>query len=114
MSDLAKRLGKRIYGFRKQKGLTQGAVAEKARISPEFMSGIERGAKLPSLPTLERIAGVLGVGLKDLFNFDQAGFKGIQKLSREALDIALMVELLDSKKRQRIAKVVKLLTTTKL
>src|SRR5438132_12939517 len=46
MSELAKRLGRRIYDFRKQSGLTQAALAEKAKISNEFMSAVERGAKL--------------------------------------------------------------------
>jgi len=40
------------FGSRK---LTQAALAEKAKISNEFMSAVERGAKLPSLPVLERI-----------------------------------------------------------
>jgi transcriptional regulator with XRE-family HTH domain len=71
MSDLARQLGKRIYLFRKENGLTQAALAEKAKISNEFMSGIERGAKPPSLLTLERLAMVLKVEVKDLFNFDQ-------------------------------------------
>ena len=48
MSDLGKRLGRRIYDFRKQSGLTQAALAERAKISNEFMSAVERGAKLPS------------------------------------------------------------------
>ena len=72
MSDLAKQLGRRIHLFRKQNGLTQAALAEKVKISNEFMSGIERGAKLPSLSTLEKLAGALRVSLKDLFNFDQS------------------------------------------
>jgi len=50
MSDLAKRLGRRIYDFRKQSGLTQAVLAERTKISNEFMSAVERGAKLPSLP----------------------------------------------------------------
>lgn len=49
MSDLAKRLGRRIYEFRKHNRLTQAVLAEKAKISNEFMSAVERGAKLPSL-----------------------------------------------------------------
>jgi putative DNA methylase len=61
MSDLAKRLGRRIYEFRKQNRLTQAALAEKARISNEFMSAVERGAKMPSLPVLEGIAGALNL-----------------------------------------------------
>jgi transcriptional regulator with XRE-family HTH domain len=110
MSDLARLLGKRIYLFRKQNGLTQAALAEKAKISNEFMSGIERGAKLPSLPTLSRIARVLGVSLKDLFNFDRAGFQQIQPLSRKTLDMALAIEELPTRQRRRISNIMKILT----
>lgn len=74
------------------------------------MSGIERGANLPSLPTLQRVARVLGVGLKDLFNFERVGFRQIQPLSREALDVALLLEKPSAQQRRRIAKIVKILT----
>jgi hypothetical protein len=43
MSDLAKRWGRRIYDFRKQNGLTQAALPERAKISNEFMSAVEEG-----------------------------------------------------------------------
>jgi len=92
MSDLGKRLGRRIYEFRKKSGLTQ--VAERARISNEFMSTIERGAKLPSLEVLERIAGATRAGLKDLFNFEGAPYQKTDLLSREALDLASDVQAL--------------------
>jgi transcriptional regulator with XRE-family HTH domain len=92
MSDLARQLGKRIYLFRKENGLTQAALAEKAKISNEFMSGVERGAKLPSLPTLERIGTVLKVSLKDIFNFDQTNFRKIQSISRDGLDVATLLD----------------------
>lgn len=110
MSDLAKQLGRRIHLFRKQNGLTQAALAEKARISNEFMSGIERGAKLPSLPTLERVAKVLGVSLKDLFNFDQTGFRRIEPYSRDALDVASAVDKLTGQRRRKISRIVKILS----
>jgi transcriptional regulator with XRE-family HTH domain len=109
MSDLAKQLGKRIYLFRKQNGLTQAALAERVKISNEFMSGIERGAKLPSLFTLEKIAKALGVKPKDLFNFDRAGFQRVQPLSREALDVAALIEKVTPAQRRCISKVVKIL-----
>ena len=109
MSDLAKQLGKRIYLFRKENKLTQAALAEKAKISNEFMSGIERGAKLPSLPSLERIAEVLGVGLKDLFNFDRGAFRQLQSVSRESLELGSIIDRVPSDRRRRIAKVVKIL-----
>jgi transcriptional regulator with XRE-family HTH domain len=109
MSDLAKQLGRRIHLFRKQSRLTQAALAEKAKISNEFMSGIERGAKLPSLLTLERLAAVLRVNLKDLFNFNQASFRRTQQLSREGVDLANLLENISPQQRRRILKIVKIL-----
>src|ERR1700757_4863494 len=109
MSDLAKQLGRRVHLFRKQNGLSQTALAEKVKISNEFMSGIERGAKLPSLSTLSKLAGVLRVGLKDLFNFYQAGYRRTQSLSRDGIDVALMLDNVSSQQRRRILRVVKIL-----
>jgi transcriptional regulator with XRE-family HTH domain len=109
MSDLARQLGKRIYLSRKENGLTQAALAEKAKISNEFMSGIERGAKMPSLLTVERLAAALRVSIKDLFNFDQGSYRRTQSLSREGMNVALLIEHLSTQKRRRILKVVKTL-----
>jgi transcriptional regulator with XRE-family HTH domain len=109
MSDLAKQLGKRIYLFRKENGLTQAALAEKAKISNEFMSGIERGAKLPSLPTLEKLSQVLSINVKDLLNFDHSAYRRIQPLPRDAMDIALLLQTIPTQKRRRIYKIVKIL-----
>lgn len=113
MAKLGKQLGTRIYRFRKQRGLTQAALAEKARISNEFMSSVERGAKLPSLPTLQAIAHALRVNLKDLFNFDQTGFRRIEPLSRESLDVAVILEKTSLQHRRRISKIVRLLAEAK-
>ncbi len=109
MSDLAKQLGRRRHLFRRQNRLTQAALAEKAKISNEFMSGIERGARLPSLPTLQRIATALKVSLKDLFNIDQSSYRQIQAISRQGLDAALLLENASAEERRRILKIVKIL-----
>jgi len=101
MSDLARQLGKRIYLFRKENGLTQAALAEKAKISNEFMSGIERGTKLPSILTLEKLAAALRVNPKDLFNFDEAGYRRTLQLSRNGMDIALLLENTPAQLRRR-------------
>jgi transcriptional regulator with XRE-family HTH domain len=113
MSDLARQLGKRIYLFRKQNKLTQAALAEKAKISNEFMSGIERGAKLPSLPTLERIAKALKIGIKDVFNFDQGNFRQAQFISRLGIDMALLVENASPERRAEMVKIMKILSETR-
>ena len=110
MSDLAKRLGRRIYDFRKQDGLTQAVLAERAKISNEFMSAVERDAKLPSLQVLEGIAAGLRVELKDVFNFDRTAYRKLEPLPREVRDIATVLQVLPLERRRQIVKVLRILS----
>lgn len=109
MSDLGRQLGRRIYEFRKQNTFTQAALAEKARISNEFMSAVERGAKVPSLAVLERIAAALKVNMKDLFNFDRTTYRRQQPLSREVLDLAFDLAELSPDQRRKVRAISKVL-----
>jgi transcriptional regulator with XRE-family HTH domain len=111
MSDLAKQLGRRIYGFRKQGKLTQAALAEKAKISNEFMSAVERGAKLPSLEALERISAGLKIEIKDLFNFERSPYRKLQPLPRDVMDLAIQLQALPLIRRRAISKALKLLSS---
>jgi transcriptional regulator with XRE-family HTH domain len=63
---LAKQLGKRIAARRKSLGWTQDVLAERMGVDSETISRFERGAHLPSLPTLERLAIALRVEIGDL------------------------------------------------
>lgn len=49
-------IGKRIARRRKQLGLTQSALSEKANISPTYMSSIERAKSIPSTEVIMRLA----------------------------------------------------------
>lgn len=62
-------LGSRIKELRKLRGLSQEKLSEKINIGPKHLSRIEVGRGFPSLDTLERIAKVLNVELKDFFEF---------------------------------------------
>ena len=62
-------LGARIKELRKAKGLSQSQIAENIGIDPKHLSRIEVGNSYPSLDGLERIAKVLDVEIKDLFEF---------------------------------------------
>ncbi len=68
--DNKKQLGKKIKEFRKIGGLTQEKLAEAINIETGSLSAIESGRHFPSLPTLEKIAKVLCVDIKALFNFE--------------------------------------------
>ena len=49
------RIGKRLAELRKSRGMTQAGLAEKAEITNNFLSHIERSYSIPSLETLVRI-----------------------------------------------------------
>jgi transcriptional regulator with XRE-family HTH domain len=49
--------------------MTQESLAEKAGISPEYISRIERGNTSPSFETISRVAEALRVRVKTLFDF---------------------------------------------
>ncbi len=71
MSDLEKRIGGKITKIRSAKKLTQAQLAEKVNFSVESISRMERGVSFPSLKTMENIAEVLNVPLKNFFDFDE-------------------------------------------
>ncbi len=62
-------LGARIKELRRTKKLSQFQLSEKIGIDPKHLSRIEVGKSYPSLDTLEKIAKVLNVETKDLFEF---------------------------------------------
>ncbi len=67
MSDSElKKLGKKIKEARKQRGLTQSDVAEKADTSANYFAQIERGEVNPSYTLLQAIAKALKIKLTDL------------------------------------------------
>jgi len=60
-------LGSRIKALRTERGLQQRQLAEKAGLTPSMVSQIESGRLTPSLPTLGKLAGALGVPIGSLF-----------------------------------------------
>ncbi|HEV8439502.1 MAG TPA: XRE family transcriptional regulator [Methylomirabilota bacterium] len=60
-------LGQRIKAFRAERHLQQRQLAEKAGLTPSMLSQIESGRLTPSLPTLGKVAGALGVPIAALF-----------------------------------------------
>ena len=59
--------GARVRAVRKQRELSQEALADKARIGRAYMSGIERGVRNCSVFHVIRLARALGVHPGELF-----------------------------------------------
>ena len=85
-------LGSRIHQLRKRAGLTQAQLAERSLVSDEFLSRVERGVKAPSLSTIARLAGALGVSLAELFAVDTSGGAETVRDRLEALISLLAAE----------------------
>ena len=60
-------VGLRVRELREQRNLSLRALAEICGISPNTVSLIERGTSSPSVDTLQRLAGGLGVPIVDFF-----------------------------------------------
>lgn len=81
-SDLPQRLGRNIAKRRKQIGWTQANLAERMKMEPESISRFERGATLPSLATLELLAGELNVTVAELLaECPDAAYSEAQRIS---------------------------------
>lgn len=71
MADSAKRIGRIIRSLRVQRGMTQAQLAQRAEISPAYMSLIERGKRNAELDVLERIAAQFNLPLAILIFLSQ-------------------------------------------
>ena len=61
-------IGKRISFYRKQLHLTLHDLANLVGTSPGYLSDIEKGKTLLSIPKLIEICNALGITLKDFFD----------------------------------------------
>ena len=61
-----RRLGMRIKQVREERGMTQADLAAKVGVHSVYLSRIERGVQVPSLPLLEKLARALRVEMKQL------------------------------------------------
>ena len=64
----AELFGHRLRELRKERGLTQEALAESADLSGNYISDLELGLKVPSLTILVRLSQALGVATPDLLS----------------------------------------------
>lgn len=70
-SKLRERFGQQVRSLRADRGLTQEQLAERAEISVDFLSLIERGRSSPSFDNLDDLAQALDVSVADMFSFHE-------------------------------------------
>ncbi len=104
--QIAKRLGDRARTARSRLDLTQEELSEIVGITAEALGRIERGAALPSFPTLLRLCAALRVSPSDLLAHEMTlgGVtisQGAPSKTRELQQIARYAPALD-RRRQRL------------
>ncbi len=83
--DIGVRFGKRLKALRSEAKLSQEDLANAARLSRVYVGAIERGAQVPSLDTVEKLARALGVTLSVLVQLEDERRRGpslAEKLGR--------------------------------
>ncbi len=77
-------LGRNLRAIREEQGGRLVDIAERAGISPQYLSEIERGRKEPSSEMIGAVTGALGVGLAELLD----GIAGDVRRQRGAVSAA--------------------------
>ncbi len=85
MANLSRLLGLRIKELRKRNKLTQSQLAEKIGMETTNLCKLENGCQLPKEENIEKIAKILDVEIRDLFDFGH--LKTTKDLKNELLEI---------------------------
>lgn len=85
-----KLFGMRMKELRIVKNLSQELLANKAGISPKYMSRIEMGLHFPSFDIIVKLANALQVEVKDFFEFahEAKNVKDLKEIIRDLLNEA--------------------------
>ena len=68
--DMRKLVGRNFARLRREKGLTQEQIEERSGLSQQYLSGLERGKRNPTVMTLYELAQALGVSHVELVRPD--------------------------------------------
>lgn len=71
MSHLKQNFGIRLHELRLAAEMTQEELADEIGVTVESISNMERGIYGPKFDNLEKIADVLGIPVKELFEFEK-------------------------------------------
>ncbi len=66
--DMRKLVGQNFSRLRREKGLTQEEIEERSGFSQQYLSGLERGQRNPTIITVYELAQALGVDYLELLS----------------------------------------------
>jgi transcriptional regulator with XRE-family HTH domain len=68
--DMRRLVGRNVLRIRKSKGITQEKLAEISGFSQQYISGLEKGERNPTIVTIYELSLALGVNFIDLLKPD--------------------------------------------
>lgn len=69
--DMRKLVGRNFARIRRRKGLTQEEIEVRSGFSQQYLSGLERGLRNPTIITLYELAQALSVDAVELIKWDK-------------------------------------------
>lgn len=77
--DVRALVGRNFARIRAAKGLTQEQIEERSGFSQQYLSGLERGKRNPTIVTLHELAQALGVTHEELVKRDDIASGKVRK-----------------------------------
>lgn len=96
--EIKELIGKRIKELRRKRGLSQEQLSERAEITPNYLSRVERGTENPTLDMFMKLANALEVEMWEMFDFGHSGSRRdlksiLNKIAGEADEERLMLAI---------------------
>src|ERR1700712_5196663 len=114
----AMNIGTTIRGYRLQKAMSQGDIEKRTGLLRCYLSRVENGHTVPSLDTLQKIAGALDIPMSQFFS-DEPAQRDIASIALSSDEIRFLSEvqrysanLSDGDRRLLLAMVKKFAQTT--
>lgn len=85
-------IGTTIRSYRLQKGMSQGDVEKRTGLLRCYLSRVENGHTVPSLDTLQKIAGALSMPLSQFFADEVVG-RDMQSLNLSEDEIRFLTQI---------------------
>ena len=92
MKSISNNIGSTIRDFRLQRGMSQGDIEKRTGLLRCYLSRVENGHTVPSLETLQKIAGALDLQLSQFFAEDQVG-KEVSTLNLSEEEIRFLTQV---------------------
>jgi len=110
MKEILATFGARLKALRKERKMTQEEVAKKLGLHNSYIGLLERGERIPSLITLERVASYFGIKTSDLIVEEQKK----QKLTLKQKELLYIINEGSEENINKIYKVARIVMGNRL